>query len=76
MLYSLSVQLLVAATCVFASPLDSFRRTDHRDLPVHPKEVPAGIDGALMEAFEPSLNMENPDVCYPFAAVDDYGNTK
>jgi len=29
-----------------------------------------------MKAFQPSLNMEDSNVCYPFAAVDDYGNTK
>ena len=74
-LQSLAVQLLAAATCVFALPTGLEKRAviNHSAVAGFAQAVPSGTVGTLMLKYKPYLKVFNG--CVPFPAVDAAGNT-
>lgn len=71
----LSVQLLSAATCIFASPISLAKRAviAHDAVVGFPQTVPSGIAGTLYLKYKPFLEVYNG--CVPFPAVNAAGDT-
>lgn len=72
---SLPVQLLLAATCVFAAPVTLERRAviSHDAVVGFAEAVPSGIAGTLYLKYKPYLEVVNG--CVPFPAVNAAGDT-
>ncbi|KAF1837137.1 NPP1-domain-containing protein [Decorospora gaudefroyi] len=74
-LRNIPVQLLAAATCVLASPINLNSRAviPHDAVVGFTQAVPSGIEGTLMLKYKPYLDVFNG--CVPFPAVNAAGDT-
>lgn len=75
-LRNLPVQLLLAATCVLAAPVDLLSRAviNHDAVVGFPQAVPSGLVGSLYLKYKPFLEVYNG--CVPFPAVNAAGDTR
>jgi hypothetical protein len=72
---NLPIQLLAAATCISAFPLNLFSRAviDHDAVVGFPQTFPSGLTGSLYLKYKPFLDVVNG--CVPFPAVNANGDT-
>lgn len=75
-LRNLPVQLLLAATCVSAWPVNLFSRAviNHDAVVGFPQTVPSGLVGSLYLKYKPYLEVYNG--CVPYPAVNAAGDTR
>jgi hypothetical protein len=75
-LRNLPIQLLAAATCVSAFPLNLFQRAviSHDQVVGFPQTFPSGLTGSLYLKYKPFLEVYNG--CVPFPAVNAAGDTR